>query len=194
MCSPCGSLKSNTISRSSNKVQSIYPQLGTPSPYVFGKINNLYSLQLGVGRVQLLLPKVMDGNISVGFRYGAGFSLAMLKPYYLRLIIEEYQTVTPTILLEEHRYDGSEELFMKSGNKLGASPWTKGLDEMKYIPGAYAEAAITIIPAKQAWFIQTITLGGNVAFYSKKLPIMATIKAPQLQGSLFVGLAIGKRW
>src|SRR5690606_7724449 len=98
------------------------------------------------------------------------------------------------VTLEEHQYNGTEEAFMKTGNKLGASPWTKGLDEMKYVPGAYAEAAVTIIPAKQTWFIQAITLGGNFAFYSKRLPIMAEIRALPWQGSLFVGLALGKRW
>lgn len=173
---------------------SIYPQLGTPSPYVFGKINNLYTLQLGYGQEFILLPKVIDGNISVSSRFMGGFSLAMLKPYYLRLIYEDYITATPIVTLEEQNYSNAAEPFLKSGNKLGASPWTKGLGEMKYAPGAFVEAAIVIEPASQAWFVQTITLGGSFAYHTQKLPTMAEIKARQWQASLFVGLALGKRW
>jgi len=173
---------------------SLYPQLGTASPYVFGKINNLYTLQLGYGQEFMLLPKVIDGNISVSSHFMGGFSLAMLKPYYLRLIYEEYITATPIATLEEHKYSDATEPFLKSGNKLGASPWTKGLGEMKYSPGAFAEAAFVIEPASQIWFVQTITLGGNFAYYTKKLSTMAEIKACQWQASLFVELAIGKRW
>ncbi len=173
---------------------SLYPQLGTPSPYVFGKINNLYTLQLGYGQEFMLLPKVIDGNISISSRLMGGFSLAMLKPYYLRLIYEDYITATPIVTLEEHKYNDATEPFLKSGNKLGASPWTKGLGEMKYHPGVFAEAVIVIEPASNAWFVQTITLGGNFAFYTKQLPTMAEIKARQWQASLFVGLALGKRW
>lgn len=171
-----------------------YPQLGTPSPYVYGKINNLYTLQLGIGRETLLLPKVIDGNISIGARFMGGFSLAMLKPYYLRLIYEDYTYITPIVTLEEQQYKEANEPFLKIGNKLGASPWTKGLDEMKYAPGAFVEAAIVIEPATEAWFVQTITLGGNFAFYTKKLLILAETKTLPWQGSLFVGLSLGKRW
>lgn len=172
----------------------LYPQLGTPSPFVYGKINNLYTLQLGVGRERVLLPKVIDGNISVGARFTGGFSLAMLKPYYLRLIYEDNTYISSIVTLEEQQFNEAKEPFLKTGNKLGASPWTKGLDEMKYIPGAFAEAAVVIEPTSTAWFVQTITLGGNFAFYTKKLPTMAEVKALPWQGSLFVGLALGKRW
>lgn len=171
-----------------------HPQLGMPSPYVFGKINNLYILQLGFGKETLLLPKVLDGNISIGCRFSGGFSLAMLKPYYLRLIYEDH-TGNPVIAtLEEHEYIKAQEPFLRTGNKLGASPWTKGLKQMKYSPGVFAEAAIVIEPATEAWFVQTITLGGNFAFYTDSQQIMANTKALPWQGSLFVGLALGKRW
>lgn len=172
----------------------VYPQLGTPSPYVYGKINNLYTLQLGFGKETMLLPKVVDGNISVSARFTGGFSLAMLKPYYLRLIYEDNTYITPIVTLEEHNFTDATEPFLKSGNKLGASPWTKGLGEMKYVPGAFLEAAIVIEPDATAWFVQTITIGGNFSYYTRKLPTMAERRALPWQGSLFVGLGLGKRW
>lgn len=49
-----------------------FKNLGKGRPYIFGKINNVYSLQLGYGRQQSLLPALLDGNLSVSLRYAAG--------------------------------------------------------------------------------------------------------------------------
>ncbi len=167
-----------------------FPQFGEAAPFVFGKINNLYALQLGYSRELLLLPGVVEDNLSVSFSYGGGFSLAMLKPYYLKLIYPR-----PEVHMLEQRYtDSTADMFLKKGNILGASKWSKGLDEVKLVPGAFAEAAFVIVPAKGKYLVQTITLGGNFAYYTKKLPIMAEVPAFPWQASLFVGLALGKRW
>jgi hypothetical protein len=171
-----------------------FPELGNSSPFVFGKINNLYLAQIGHGREQLLLPGVLDGNISVSFRYNAGFSLALLKPYYLRLIHVDY-TPEQVVWLQEEKYgDANADLFLKKDNILGASKWSKGLNDMSYVPGAYAEAAFAIEPAKGKALIQTILLGTNFSVYGKKLPVMAERTAYPWQASLFVGLMIGKKW
>lgn len=175
--------------------ENIYPELGRPEPYVFGKINNLYTIQIGLGREQVLLPNVVEGNISVGIRLSGGFSLAMLKPYYLKLIYVDNTLQNPVPELKEETYtDNTAYAFLKNGNKLASSSWTKGLKEMQYVPGAFAEAAFVIEPKASSWFVQTITIGGNIAFYSKELPIMAEISAYNYKASLFVGLAFGKRW
>ena len=94
-----------------HKENTSFPELGESEPFVFGKINNLYLLQLGYSREQLLLPGVLDGNISVSFRYGGGFSLAMLKPYYLKLMYVEY-TPDQIVTLNEERYSPETKKFV----------------------------------------------------------------------------------
>ena len=137
----------------------------------------------------------MEGNTSVSFRYGGGLSLAMLKPYYLKLIYADYSTTTPTAHIEQHSYNGADSaLFLNTGTILGASAWSKGLSEIHYIPGAYFQAAFAITPGKNKSFVQVITLGINGALYAEKLPIMADVQAYPWEVSLFAGLAIGKRW
>lgn len=168
-------------------------QLGNPSPFVFGKINNLYTLQFGPGKEHLLLPAVVDGNISVSFRYNYGFSLAMLKPYYLKLIYTDSGAGTPYV--REQKFDSNNSAkFLNASSILGASKWSKGLSEIDYVPGIYLDAAICIQPGKNKLFVQVITLGANVAFYAKSLPIMADLKAYPWQVSLYAGIALGKRW
>ena len=52
-----------------------YPELGPSSAYVFGKVNNLYELQLGYGREYVILPGALEGNMSIWLRLQAGVSL-----------------------------------------------------------------------------------------------------------------------
>lgn len=172
-----------------------FTELGEPSPFVFGKINNLYTLQVGYGKEQVLLPGVVEGNHSVGFRWNIGFSLAMLKPYYQRLVHVDYSQAEPVATLSEEKYsDENAELFLKTGYTLGGSKWSKGLDETSFVPGGYIDAAFVIIPAPSKGVVQAITLGCNAAVYTKPLPVMAAVKAFPYQVSLFAGLAIGKKW
>lgn len=172
-----------------------FPYLGASSAFVFGKINNLYTLQLSYGRETLLLPGVVEGNLSVSFRYNVGFSLAMLKPYYLKLLHTDYSGTTPTAYLTEEKYTPQDSAaFLDSKNIFGASKWKKGLNELQFVPGIFGEAAFVITPGRQKLFIETVTLGINGAVYAKPLPIMADLKASAVQGSLFVGLSLGKTW
>ncbi len=76
---------------------------------------------------------------------------------------------------------------------LGASTWTKSLGEIDYLPGAYFDAAVAIIPGKKS-FVQVVTLGVNGSFYYKPLAIMADQAAYPWQVCLFAGVAVGKRW
>lgn len=172
-----------------------HPELGITTPYVFGKINNLYTLQIGFGQEQFLLPGVIEDNLSVSFRYNAGFSLAMLKPYYLQLVRTDYTQAEPVSHIEDVKYsDSNADDFLNNADIHGASKWSKGLDETQLVPGAYVEAAFVITPKAQKWLVEAITLGANASAYIKPIPIMAELPAKLYQVSLFAGLAIGKRW
>jgi len=157
-------------------------------------MNNLYTLQAGIGHEHLLLPAVVDGNLSVSFRYSYGVSLAMLKPYYLKLVYLDPNNNNAPYLKEEKYSDANRDKFLNSGAILGASKWGKSLGEIDYVPGIYLDACIVIEPAKSKSFVQAISLGINGAFYAKDLPIMVDQPAYPYQASLYAGLALGKRW
>lgn len=176
------------------RTNTAFPELGAGSPFVFGKINNLYLLQLGHGREFLILPGILDGNLSVSLRAQAGFSLAMLKPYYLKLVYLEFNPDQHAYVQEEKYSEANDEKFLNSSFILGASKWKQGLGEMTYVPGAYADVAIAIEPIRNKTFIKTVTLGGNFSIHSKSLEIMAHQKAYPWQACLYAGLSLGKRW
>ena len=176
------------------KSNTAFPEFGSGSPFVFGKINNLYVLQVGYGREQLLLPGVIEGNLSVSFRYSGGFSLALLKPYYLRLVYTDYANGVPPVMREERWMDTNQDVFLNTNHILGASKWGKGLGETRPVPGVFGEAAIAIEVGNSKVLVQTVSIGANGAYYPDKLPVMAELKASNVVGSVFVGLSLGKKW
>lgn len=176
------------------KENTAFPELGAAAPFVFGKINNLYLLQLGYGREQLLLPGIMQGNLSLSLRYSAGLSLAMLKPYYLRIM---HATYTPDIIvtLEDEKYqEDNRDVFLDKNKIFGGAGWSRGLDETAYVPGLFIEGSFALEPAKSQSFIQVITMGGQFSAYTRKLPVMAETEAYPYCASLFVGISLGKKW
>ena len=172
-----------------------YPELGNATPYVFGKINNLYTLHVGFAQEKLLLPAVIDDNLSVSFRYSAGLSLAMLKPYSLKLIYIDNSGTRDSMHVEEHTYNRADSAkFLNTNTILGASTWTRTLPSITYVPGVFAELAMTITPGKLKSFVQVISLGIHGAYYAQNLPILADNKSYPWTVNLFAGLGIGKRW
>lgn len=171
-----------------------YPELGQSSAFVYGKINNLYTLQLGYGREQMLLPGIIEGNLSLSFRYSGGFSLALLKPYYLKLVYTDFANNEPPLLKEEKYTNENKDQFMNANAILGSSGFSKGLGEIRPLPGVFGETSFALEVGNSKFLIQTITIGANGAYYPDKLPIMAELKPSNYTGSVFVGLALGKAW
>ena len=59
------------------------PGEGKTKPYIFGKINNFYTLNLSYGRRKMIAGKPEPKSVSIHWVYAGGLSLGMLKPYYL---------------------------------------------------------------------------------------------------------------
>ncbi len=150
-------------------------------------------MQLGYGREQMIFPALLDGNLSVSLRYAAGPALALLKPVYLNLIYVEYNPDQLVHVQTEKYSSANADHFLDPSFIQGGYKWSKGIGEMKYIPGLFAELTFAIEPEKPKSFVKTITIGGNAAFYSSKIEIMAERKSYPYQVNFFVGLALGKR-
>lgn len=177
------------------RVNTAFPELGKGSPFVFGKINNLYTLQLGYGRTKLLLPGVLEGNASVSVRYQAGPALALLKPYYLNLIYKDLLDLDGKAYTKAQKYEAATaDKFLKQDQISGASSWDRGLGDMMYVPGAFCDVALAIEPAKSKVLAETLVVGASVAVYTRKLPVMADLPAYPYQASLYISLMLGKKW
>lgn len=169
-----------------------FRELGPFKPYHFGKVNSILNLQLGYGKEQLLLPSIINENISIYGSLVGGASIILQKPVYLNLI---HTDVAGNYFVQSEKYSAQNEtLFLNNSRILGADKWGKGLGEARIIPGLFLEPSLVFVPAKNKAFIQKIYIGGNVAWHLRSVEIMALRKSLPVQASFFVGIGFGKRW
>ncbi len=153
--------------------------------YVYGKINNFYSLKLGRGYMRMLAGKPDPGSVSIHWLYAGGFSLGMLKPYYLNTVSD------PTAI----KYDGdNKEDFLDQRYIQGNAGFSKGLGEMKYIPGFHLTSAIHFDFSANRKSVIGVEVGANAEYYTQDIEIMANTKPSKFLMDIYVAFQLGKRW
>jgi hypothetical protein len=166
------------------KQQSAWVQGGN---YFFGKTNSTFYLRAGLGHQHELFKKEDLGGIALRYFYSAGPVLAIYKPIY-------YKVLYP-IINQPNEYDVKEEKFNASiavpQDIFGRASFTKGLNEIKVLPGIYAKAGMNFEYSKEDKIIHAIELGGQLNAFPKKVPIMAGSDNKALFFSLFVSYRFG---
>ncbi len=126
--------------------------------YILGKINNFYQFKLGYGRRQMIAGKPDPGTISIHWVYVGGFSAGLLKPYYLNLQSSG-----------ETKYSETNEIaFISPGNILGKASFSKGLSELKFVPGLYLRTGLHFDFATGRKGLMALEVGGSGEFYTQK--------------------------
>lgn len=166
-----------------------------PRPYVYGKVNNFYSLKLGYGYSRMIAGKPDPGNISIHWLYLGGLSLALLKPYYIDVYVSSQDN--PGFLERKTvRYtEEDEEAFLGyKPNIVGSAGWAQGLGEMKLLPGIHAKTGLHFDFAANARTKLAIETGVNAELYTGKIKIMALQKDVPYVINVYVAFQFGKRW
>ncbi len=153
--------------------------------YIYGKINNFYALKLGRGYMRMLAGKPDPGSVSIHWLYAGGFSLGMLKPYYLNVFSD------PNAIKYE---DGTKEDFLNQYLIQGSAGFAKGLGEMKYIPGFHIKSAIHFDFSASRKSVIGVEAGFNAEYYAGDVQIMANQPATPFLLDLYVAMQVGKRW
>lgn len=153
--------------------------------YIYGKINNFYAFKVGRAYMRMLAGKPDPGSVSIHWLYGGGFSLGLLKPYYLNVVSD------PNAI----KYDEStKESFLKREYIMGSAGFAKGLGEMKYIPGFHLKSAIHFDFSANRKSVIGVEAGVNGEYYTQDVQIMALQDPTKIFLELYVALQIGKRW
>lgn len=170
--------------------------------YVYGKINNFYTLNYTIGRVRNLAEKARKSGVAVGYYYGIGPSLGLLKPYYLEVIVER----DGRLVTEDIKYSPeTEQQFLNNNLIYGSSGFTKGLNEMKFHAGLQAKLAINFDWASYDELVKGLEVGAVINAYSPELGGLfdGDIKGVQLVAkqpdnyfftSFYLNIFFGKRW
>ncbi len=159
------------------------------NPFIYGKENNFYFLNIGLGQQKLLGGKSTKNGVAVSAIYGGGLTLGLLKPYYLEVIGRKPGTI------DEIKWndDNPDLRFLNSDSILGAASLGKGFNEIKISPGAFAKAAIRFDYGKFNDVVSAIEIGISGEYYFQKVPQMVLLKEKNFFLNGYITLIFGSR-
>jgi len=155
------------------------------NPYIYGKINNFYSLQLGVGQHRILGQKGNKNGIAVSMIYKGGLSIGLLRPYYVNV---EDNGESKSV-----KYDSADSTIFLTGFILGGGGLGKGWGEMKFKPGAFAKTALRFDFGRFNETVTAVEIGLSAEFYSSKIPLMVYQKQKQFYYQGHIAVLFGRR-
>ena len=156
------------------------------NPYIYGKVNNFYQLKFGLGQQYLFGQKGNKNGVAVAGVYQVGFSLGMLRPYYLQ--VSDQNGSREIKYTPQDSADFLNQSIIQGGAGLG-----KGWGEITFKPGLFAKAALRFDLAHYNETVTMIEVGLSVDAYAEKIPILLFDKEQQFFIQGHVAFAFGKR-
>jgi hypothetical protein len=164
--------------------------LNAPRPFVFGKENYFNCLNVSYGQMRMIGQRATKSGVEVSVKYCGGFSLGILNPYYLQLIIPIDKD---RAYIEDKKYTDEPDLFLNSFSIYGSSGFARGVNQIKLLPGIHAKAGLHFDWAFFEEYIKAIEVGIAVDAYSRKVPLMIIENNQQVFTNLYIGLQLGKK-
>jgi hypothetical protein len=154
--------------------------------YVYGKLNKVYNLRLGLGQQHLLNTKPYWGGVELRFTYYGGFSLGIAKPIYLYIINQSgFNTI------DSEKYD-SEKHFID--NIYGRAPFLDGIEKTRFYPGFYGKAGLNFEFGEYNTKVKALELGVLVDGYPIPIPVMAFNDPHYYFLNFYLNFTFGKRF
>lgn len=112
----------------------------------------------------------------------------MLKPYYLQV-----QDPNNANQVNDIKYSDNPTAFLDYTLIQGSSGFTKGLNEIKYVPGAQVRGALRFDYGRYNELLSALELGVNVEYYTQNMPIMVNSPDRKLFFNAYVAIVFGRR-
>lgn len=162
------------------------PYAQTAGSFIFGKLNSVFYLRGGIGHQHEIFRKIDLGGVAIRYFVSGGPALALYKPIYYKVL---YQI--PGTNYYETREEKFEETIHTPYDIYSRASFTKGLGEIKAMPGLYARGGFNFEYSRQDKIIHAIELGAQVNAFPKEIPIMASPDNKAIFFSLFVSYRLG---
>lgn len=188
-----GEIKHPKQTKYNNDQGQSVPGGGKSRPYIFGKINNFYALNLSYGNRKMIAGKPEPGTVSINWVYMGGVSLGMLKPYYLDGYVPQ-DNLNGQLVRKTFRYEDSKESFLNNNYIIGAAGFSEGIGQTKFIPGLHLKTALHFDFSNNKRWAYAIEAGAAASVYSQKIEIMANQTAYPYTFNLFASFQFGRRW
>lgn len=159
-------------------------------PYIFGKENILYHINLNFGQTWLIGGKANTNGVSVSAVYAVGVTLGLIRPYYLQL----YSDSSGTATTYQKFNSGDSASFLNPGFIAGGSGLSRGWNELSIDPGIQGKAALRFDWSKFDNVVSSVEAGVRVQAYTQKVYIMALEPPHQVFLNAYIAVMFGKRW
>jgi len=156
--------------------------------FVYGKINECYTLKGGLGWQKEIFQKNDKGSISIRRYTTIGITTAILKPIYYIVYVDANGDAYIDYEISEkfNTYKSLQIIDIKSKDS-----FFKGIGEISLVPGIFLKTGLMLEFGKYEKFISAIDGGIMLEIYSKTLPIMAYTKNYQIYPAFYIGYRFG---
>jgi hypothetical protein len=159
------------------------------NPYVYGKRNSFYQLKLSYGQQRMIGGKTNKNGVAVHAIYGGGLSAGIERPYYVRVNDggpEGSRNIKYTPADSAAFLAPAPNIIMGTGLRFG---W----NEVKFVPGVHAKAALRFDYGRFNETVTAIEIGLNLEAYSRKVEIMLLNESKQVFFNGYIAIVFGKR-
>lgn len=159
------------------------------NPFVYGKRNSFYQLKLSYGQQRMIGGKTNKNGVAVHAIYAGGFSAGLERPYYVRV-----QDNTPEGTRNIKYTSADSGLFLAPAPTILMGTGLRfGWNELKFVPGVHAKAALRFDYGRFNEVVTAIEIGMNIEAYSRKVQIMLLNPEQQVFFNGYIALMFGKR-
>jgi hypothetical protein len=160
--------------------------------YFFGLQNRFHSIHLSYGVKRTIADKANRNGVRLSFIAFGGFSLGLLKPYYVNILKSRDGVVEVT---EPVRYNGSNDsVFLNKDKIWEAAPTRYGLNQIEPVPGVHGKFGLNFDFGRKDEFVKALEAGIMLDLYYKRLNIMANDHNRFYQIAFYLSFHLGKRW
>ena len=164
--------------------------------YYYGLQNRFHALRLSYGFERALADKAEKNGVRLSFIGFVGFSLGMLKPYYLEMV-KYRDTLTGDYVTENVKYNGGgiEDRFLSQDSIYQAATFYKGMDKIIPTFGGHIKAGLNFDWGTKDKFVKALEVGVLLDVFYRKVPVYVNNDANSfIQPALYLGFHFGKRW
>jgi len=158
------------------------------NPFIYGKENNFYQLKLGIGEQRMIGGKGNKNGVAVYGLVSGGISAALLRPYYLEI---DYPANSGKSI--QIKYSQADSLRFMGQNIIGGAGISKGWNELKVVPGAYAKTALRFDWGRFNSTVSAIETGFNFEYYTSGIHQMVGVTPNKLFVNGYISLLFGNR-
>jgi hypothetical protein len=165
----------------------------SPKPFVYGKQNNFYQVSASYGKQFMIAEGAEKSGVEVGLKVLGGFSLGLLKPYYLNVLYPTDNTNNYEIRAIRYSPETADK-FLDWFSIYGGAGFIYGFDEIKFVPGIHLKTGLNFDWAQNEEAIKGLEVGATLDAYYKEVPIMILEHNAQFYPNLYLSLQFGKKW